>query len=316
MKLYLPIITTLLYSATALERCDHGNECTDPDVIRLNTTTCSTYHIFTARGSNAKKPGHAGELIRQICTELGDCNFEDIDFPARGGGNGWCESAHKGAVNGVAQLRNYTEKCPDSNLIVVGFSQGAGVSLDYLGGGGDVHVFGCNQSSNTGLDRSTAPGSKIVAALVFGSTVRRAGTTYTLGGGRAFNGTAPRPQRFQNNLQTYADAGLLREYCNEGDPICAIGSEPSSMNNHLSYFEKYTTEAVNWTIATAREQVRKNEEEKNRTEQEKNSTNGQGQAGTGTSGASRPSNVVLEGARGTWGLCGFVVVGTLFFLSL
>ena len=129
MKLHLaPIISTLLYTATALERCDHGNECTDPDVIKLNTTTCSTYHIFTARGSNAKKPGHAGELIRQICTELGDCNFEDIDFPARGGGNGWCESAHTGAVNGVAQLRNYTERCPDSNLIVVGFRQGAGVS--------------------------------------------------------------------------------------------------------------------------------------------------------------------------------------------
>lgn len=161
MKLHLaPIISTLLYTATALERCDHGNECTDPDVIKLNTTTCSIYHIFTARGSNAKKPGHAGELIRQICTELGNCNFEDIDFPARGGGNGWCESAHTGAVNGVAQLRNYTERCPDSNLIVVGFSQGAGVSLDYLGGGGDVHVFGCNQSSNTGLSRSSVPGSK------------------------------------------------------------------------------------------------------------------------------------------------------------
>lgn len=306
MKLYLaPIVSTLLYTATALERCDHGNECTDPDVIKLNTTTCQTYHIFTARGSNAKKPGHSGELIRQICTELGDCNFEDIDFPARGGGNGWCDSAQKGAANGAAQLRSYSERCPDSNLIVVGFSQGASVSLDYLGGGGDVQVFGCNQSSNPGLDRSTSPGSKIVAALVFGSTVRAAETSYTLGGGRPFNGTASRPAKFQTNLSTYASAGVLREYCNSGDPICATGSEPSSMSNHLSYFEKYTDEAVKWVVSTARSHARN-----------VNGTNGQGQGATGTSAASRPSNIVVDVARGTWGLCGFVVVGTLFFLSL
>lgn len=95
------------------------------------------------------------------------------------------------------------------------------------------------------------------------------------------------------------------------------------MKNHLSYFEKYTDEAVKWVTTTARAQVRRNEDEKNRTQNSNNSTNngngnGQGQGNTGTSGAGslRPSNIVIDGARGTWGLCGFVVVGTLFFLSL
>ena len=153
----------------------------------------------------------------------------------------------------------------------------------------------------------------VVAALVFGSTVRAAGTSYTLGGGRNFNGTAARPAKYQNNLSTYADLGLIREYCNEGDPICAIGSEPSAMSNHLSYFEKYTDEAVKWAVSTARSQVQKNEDQ-NRTSG--NNNNGQGQGGIGTSGASRPSNIVIDGARGTWGLCGIVVAGWLFFLSL
>lgn len=154
--------------------------------------------------------------------------------------------------------------------------------------------------------------NSVVAALVFGSTVRAAGTSYTLGGGRNFNGTAARPAKYQNNLSTYANLGLIREYCNEGDPICAIGSEPSAMSNHLSYFDKYTDEAVKWAVATARSQVRKNEEQ-NRTNTE---NNGQGQGVVGTSIASRPTNLVIDGSRGTWGLCGIVVVGTLFFLSL
>ncbi|KAH7115086.1 Alpha/Beta hydrolase protein [Dendryphion nanum] len=319
MKL-LPTILSLLSASTVLaaDRCTGGSTCTDPDVIRLNTTSCQKYHIFTARGSNAQKPGHAADLIRQVCTNLGgDCNFEDIDFPARGGGNGWCESASLGATNGVKQLKSYAERCPDAGLIVVGFSQGASVSLDYLGGGGGVNVFGCDQPENEGLNRSSVAGGRVLAALLFGSTVRAASTNYTIGGGRAFNGTAARPQRYQNNLAAFAAAGVLREYCNEGDPICAVGSTPSDMSNHLSYFERYTNESVKWVVET----VQKNSAKASASASVSPSATPSATPGAGnqgnvpeTSDASPRTSIVLSGARGTWGFCGVVVLGTFFFL--
>jgi acetylxylan esterase len=161
-------LAALLQAGSALARCDNG-PCEDPNVLNLETTECQKYHIFTARGSTAPKPGHAGELIRQVCEGLGDCGYEDVDYPADSGAAGpgaWCKSANTGANNGQAQMTEYAERCPDSKLIVIGFSQGGSVALDILGGGGNVDVFGCHQEANGPLDRATSPGSNGMLALV------------------------------------------------------------------------------------------------------------------------------------------------------
>jgi acetylxylan esterase len=72
-----------------------------------------------------------------------------------------------------------------------------------------------------------------------------------VGGGRDFNGTGLRSQKSLNSLMQYAKAELLRTWCNEGDPICAVGSEPQKMENHLNYFERFNNEAAQWIIETA-----------------------------------------------------------------
>lgn len=45
-------------------------------------------------------------------------------------------SATGGAASGVAQMTAYAERCPISNLVLSGYSQGANVAGDILGGGG------------------------------------------------------------------------------------------------------------------------------------------------------------------------------------
>lgn len=151
-----------LYASTVLGVCTKLEDC--PEYETLKTSDCQQFHHFLIRGSTSPYPGHVISTVAKVCDQLNTestphtCGYEDIEYAAMNGG-GWCESAHEGAVNGAAQMRNYTERCPDSHLILMGFSQGGSVGLDIVGGGGG-ELWGCMQESNPGMDISTAPGSK------------------------------------------------------------------------------------------------------------------------------------------------------------
>lgn len=143
-------------------RCEPG-PCVPSNVVALETSECQQYHFFLARGSDSSYPGHQGPLVKLVCDQLQDCGYEDINYPANSSSTGpgnWCPSAHKGAINGQEQVRNYAERCPDSKLIISGFSQGGSVVLDILGGGGGGPGFDCEwQEPNDPLSRSETPGA-------------------------------------------------------------------------------------------------------------------------------------------------------------
>ncbi|KAF2659735.1 carbohydrate esterase family 5 protein [Lophiostoma macrostomum CBS 122681] len=254
------VFLTLLYKvATTAAQCIDGDPC--PEVIALESSECTDYHAFLARGSDSPYPGHLGPLVKLTCDGLvGNssssdvtCGYENIIFPANSsfaGVDAWCESAGTGAKNGQQQMKDYADKCPDAHLILLGYSQGASVSLDILGGGGH-QIFQCTQDSNPAFDPSTTPGSNIVAAAVFGAAIRNSKQGYSVKGGKDYNGTATRSDEMLTALDQFGDAGVLRDYCNFGDYVCAKGSEPSALDNHLNYFKKYNTEAAKWLIKTS-----------------------------------------------------------------
>lgn len=152
-----------LYASTALAVCTKLEDC--PQYETLKTNDCQQYHHFLLRGSTSPYPGHVISTVAKVCDQFNTestpnaCGYEDIEYAALNGGDRWCKSAHEGALNGAAQMRNYTERCPDSHLILMGFSQGGSVGLDILGGGGG-ELWGCMQESNPAMDISTTPGSK------------------------------------------------------------------------------------------------------------------------------------------------------------
>lgn len=201
-------------------------------------------------------PGHVIETVGKVCDALNTeenpkaCGYEDVQYMAETGGKKRCISSHEGTINGAAQMKSYSEKCPDSHLILMGFSQGAGVLLDVLGGGGG-EIWGCTQKPNPGMNITSVPGSMVAAALVFGSPIRSAGKSWTHGGGDKFDGSANRTEAHNAGLQPYADAGILREYCQSGDPICAPRSENQDMENHMNYFDRFGDEAATWVVALA-----------------------------------------------------------------
>lgn len=164
----------------------------------------------------------------------------------------WCKSAYIGATQGKKQMREYAERCPESKLILLGFSQGGSVGLDILGGaGGDDEVMGCHQEASEPLDHETSPGNKIIAAVIFGAVRRSANQSFTVpNGGQNHNGSAPRLGHLATDLAKYTP--VLREYCNEGDPICAPDSKDIDVEKHLSYFKLYNDEASAWIVKQAR----------------------------------------------------------------
>ncbi|KAF2133882.1 carbohydrate esterase family 5 protein [Dothidotthia symphoricarpi CBS 119687] len=253
----------LLCASSASAVCTKLSNCPQNEVLR--TSDCQMYHHFLLRGSMSPYPGHVIETVAKVCSALNTpenpsaCGYEDIEYAALNGGEKWCLSAHEGAINGAAQMRNYTSRCPESHLIVMGFSQGGSVALDILGGGGGP-LWKCTQKNNTGMEIGSAPGSRVAAALAWGPTRRSANQTWTVGGGNVSDGAAPRTASQLAGLQPYADAGVLREYCQTGDPICASHTKNPNMANHLNYFDRYTDEAAQWVIALAR---KANEKAKN-----------------------------------------------------
>src|SRR4051812_39694879 len=119
---------------------------------------CTSTHIFLAKGNNEPYPGRQGKLVNSICSGLSSCDYEDILFynPVD---SPYCDSVFEGAANGISQITAYNKRCPNTNLVISGYSQGAHIVGDILGGGGGVFFQECVQGPNAGLD-VTSPAAK------------------------------------------------------------------------------------------------------------------------------------------------------------
>lgn len=51
----------------------------------------------------------------------------------------------------------------------------------------------------------------------------------------------------------YVNKGILREYCQPHDPICAPHTQDKDMSFHLDYFDKWGNETAEWIVSKARE---------------------------------------------------------------
>ncbi|KAH7137588.1 Alpha/Beta hydrolase protein [Dactylonectria macrodidyma] len=199
---------------------------------------CQSVHIFLARGTDEPYPGRQGALASAICSGISSCGYENINYPAIF--NGYCSSVTTGVNNGKAAITAYASRCPNAKIVLSGYSQGAQVIGDILGGGGGASL-GCTGQTTTGLSINTSPGNKIVAALLWGDVRHVAGQSYNTGTGSNGNGLSPRSGSQLASLNVYASR--LRSWCLSGDNVCAGGRDP---NAHTSYFNVFTNEAAAW----------------------------------------------------------------------
>ncbi|TLS24961.1 hypothetical protein PpBr36_07780 [Pyricularia pennisetigena] len=225
------------------------------------SSECHKYHIFAVRGSSEPYPGRMGRLLQSLCQELGeeDCGYEDVQYPANSSYDGpglFCQSASTGARNGQRQMKEYSERCQDSGLMLLGYSQGASVAGDILGGGGGF-IYGCEQPENPPLNRTSRPGSKVIAAVTWGAVRHTANQTYNQGEGSSYDGILPRSGEQLEALKQYSR--IYRDWCNYGDAVCAVESqkiasaEDADPLPHWNYFDGNNSDsAKEWILDTVR----------------------------------------------------------------
>ncbi len=119
---------------------------------------CDEVHFFLARGNNEPYPGRQGMLVEATCDGIASCGYEDLYYSALYT-DLYCQTVYDGAVAGLVQMKAYAEKCPNSKLILAGYSQGGQIAGDILGGGGGKSFNGCIQPDTPPTDPNTAPGN-------------------------------------------------------------------------------------------------------------------------------------------------------------
>jgi acetylxylan esterase len=209
-----------------------------PPRVVNSDTSCKDVHIFLSKGWNEPYPGRQGKLAGAICYGLASCDYEDILY-YNAEDSDYCTAVKEGDTNGISQITAYAKKCPASKLVLSGYSQGANIAGDILGGA-DV----CGGPA-IGLNPTTSPGNQIKAALIFGDNRHVANQPYNYLNGSTVNCNDPRTTDSLNRMNKFSP--ILRSYCDESDPVCAAaGPGPFVVANHLNYFDRYSDDAAGW----------------------------------------------------------------------
>ncbi|KAH8678456.1 cutinase-domain-containing protein [Xylariales sp. PMI_506] len=202
---------------------------------------CDDVHLFLARGNNEEYPGRQSSIAADLCDGLPlSCGYENIIFSANLTDN-YCTSIYEGATNGISQLTAYAEECPDAMLVLSGYSEGANVIGDILGGGGGEIFNYCEEGTVTALTYGSSPANQIVGILLFGDPRHTAGQSYNVISGADDDGYQARDSTELAAMDNYAS--IMRSYCDEADPVCAEGDD---IDYHLTYLELYSEDATDW----------------------------------------------------------------------
>ena len=109
----------------------------------LASSACPPVHLFGARGTN-EKPGYgfiSGGFVNETLKAIPGSTAEPIIYPANGSfdpvDDVYRASVRAGVANLTQQITTFSKSCPETPLVLIGYSQGAKIFDDALCGGGD-----------------------------------------------------------------------------------------------------------------------------------------------------------------------------------
>ncbi|KAF9257733.1 cutinase-domain-containing protein [Marasmius fiardii PR-910] len=203
----------------------------------LVAAQCPNVHVFGARETTVS-PGYgtAGPVVNSILSAFPGATAEAITYPACGGqascgGVSYANSVQQGVSAVASQVNSFNSRCPNTVLVLVGYSQGGQIFDDGYCGGGDTN----EGISNTAIPISAAAQKKVAAAILMGDPRHIPGLSFNVGTCQA-SGFAPRPAGFQCPF-----AANIQSYCDAADPYCCNGNDP---NTHQGYANKYGSVAL------------------------------------------------------------------------
>ncbi|KAF3052734.1 carbohydrate esterase [Didymella keratinophila] len=194
--------------------------------------SCPKVYIFGARETTVPQSngyGTAGGLVNSVKAAYPGAGSEAIVYPACGGGSAcggisYDNSAAQGTAAVVKAVTAYNQKCPSTQIVLIGYSQGGQIM--------DNAICGGSGSTLTGNALNA-----VKAAIFMGDPHNRAGLPYNVGTCAA-GGFAARPAGFQCSP---ANTSIIKSYCDAADPYCCNGNDA---NTHQQYVNKYGSQAL------------------------------------------------------------------------
>ncbi|KAF2717302.1 carbohydrate esterase family 5 protein [Polychaeton citri CBS 116435] len=216
----IPFVLITGVIASPLKPRTHGN--------------CPPIHIFGARETTVP-PGYGSAItvVDEILHDHPASTSEAINYPACGGGANCGGVSYSASVaNGtnavVSAVSAFAAKCPHTELVLVGYSQGAEIFDNALCGGGDP---------NQGLTTSGSIASyNIKAAIFMGDPRFEAGAPYNVGSCEAGGFDARPAGQYCGSYD-----GKIRSYCDAPDPYCCNGNNATV---HQGYGQEYGQAAL------------------------------------------------------------------------
>ncbi|KAK4082061.1 hypothetical protein PCL_06909 [Purpureocillium lilacinum] len=199
------------------------------DALEDRQESCAQIHLLVARGSTEPPgDGQLGSLAARIIRAHQGATQEAIDYPALL--NPYSTSVRAGTAAVLNQLTAYVRRCPNSMVVLLGYSQGAQIIGDALCGG-DAAGAG---PVTPPMDRNIS--DHVTAIVWYGDPRNVAGKPFDKGTA-TMNGIYGRPaaqscDRFSNSMASY---------CDRGDPYCAQGA---NVGVHLTYPSRYDIAAA------------------------------------------------------------------------
>ncbi|RHZ58382.1 putative acetyl xylan esterase (Axe1) [Aspergillus thermomutatus] len=225
----------MLFTAVTLALL--GQALAGPVDLEERQSSCPNIHVFGARETTAPAGyGSSSTVVNLILNAYPGSTSEAISYPACGGqsscgGVSYANSVVAGINAVVSAVNSFNQKCPSTQLVLVGYSQGGQIMDDALCGGGDP-----NQGyTNTAVPLSASAVNMIKAAIFMGDPRFIAGLSYEVGTCKAA-GFDPRPAGF-----SCPSASKIQSYCDAADPYCCNGNDA---NTHQGYGTEYGQAAL------------------------------------------------------------------------
>jgi hypothetical protein len=208
-----------------------------PALAVASSSGCAQVSIITARASTESAgEGITGALVTQIVNaSTQTVSRASVSYPAS------LFNYNSSSLQGInalkSQLTTLVNNCPNTKVVLLGYSQGAHVVLDVLGGG-----------QGGSLGTATAPiasniASHVVAVADFGDPRHVVnGPNFNVGTSTA-NGLFPRNSTQINLLNSFSPR--IRSWCDANDTFCSSGN---NTNVHLTYLNRYQNDAANFVL--------------------------------------------------------------------
>ena len=136
--------------------------------------SCPNIHIFGARETTAP-PGYGSSstVVNLILNAYPGSTSEAINYPASGSNPSYGVSVADGVSAVCTAVGNFRKQCPNSKIVLVGYSQGSEIF--------DVALCG-TEDPNQGLNNACSiSGDNIAAAIFMGDPKFEAGAPYNVG---------------------------------------------------------------------------------------------------------------------------------------